>query len=606
MNNNYNYTNQPVGQTINQPAVQPPPVYYPIKPKKVYSPLNKKDKIVLPLFAIPAFILADYLVNTSLGFGLEFTILCFIQFIISTVYLYDKNKKPSVFTVICGALSLVGSVTLTLYSDYLINYMMLALVCTLYGLYCIGLSGKFRYSTGSYRIIFDFLYDTFVKPFKAIPYFAGAVKASNNKDKKNIYALAGILLAIPAVLIIVPLLMRSDAAFDGFVRGLARNLFSFAFELVVFLIVLPYFITYAYSKHIDFKDKSSVKKAKKVSVNYSAGISFLSVISVVYAVYLFSQLAYFFSAFEGILPEGYTLTASAFARRGFYEMFAICCINIFIVSLTLMLCEKKKDGKVSLALRLLSLFITVFDFVLLVSASAKMVMNVKHYDLSRNRVLVCVFMLMIAVILVFFTIHIFAPRVPYMKNIIIICSVIFIVMSYCDINARVAEYNVREYKNTGVSDNLDVVAIDEMGFSAVPSLIMISNDKDLDKSIIASGYLKAKIDSLLYYGYEIKFDDDMKVYVHNFRDFNFSRYNAALAINDNLKHLKEYDNDKYLYVIGENNLYLFPDEDEEEPYSEDEDLSEFANTYDENWSTYRDDFSEDEYHYDDPMATLAD
>ena len=109
MNNNYNYTNQPVGQTINQPAVQPPPVFYPIKPKKVYSPLNKKDKIVLPLFAIPAFILADYLVNTSLGFGLEFTILCFIQFIISTVYLYDKNKKSSVFTVICGALSLVGS-----------------------------------------------------------------------------------------------------------------------------------------------------------------------------------------------------------------------------------------------------------------------------------------------------------------------------------------------------------------------------------------------------------------------------------------------------------------------------------------------------------------
>lgn len=593
MNNNYNYNNQ-----------QPVPVYYPLRPKKVYSPLDKKDKTVLPLFAIPAFILADYAVNTSLAFGFEFTVLCFIQFIISTVYLYDKNKKPSVFTIMCGVLSLAGSITFSLYSDFLINYMMLVLVCSLYGLYCIGLSGKNKYNTGNYRIIFDFLYDTFIKPFKAIPYFAGAVKASNGKDKKNIYALIGVLLSIPVLLVIIPLLMRSDAAFDGFVRGLTHDLFSFIVQLIVFVIILPYFILYAYSKHITTQNKLSGKNTKKILLHYSAGISFLSVISTVYVVYLFSQLAYFFSAFEGILPEDYTLSKSAFARRGFYEMFVICCINIVIVSLTLMLCRKSKNRKASIVLKFLSMFITVFDFVLLASAFAKMIMNVEHYDLSRNRVLVSVFMLMIAVVLVFFTIHIFAPRVPYMRSIIIICSVIFIAMSFCDINARVAEHNVREIKNTGISDNLDVDTVSQLGFSAVPSLIMISNDKNQYNSVIASGYMREKINTLSYYGYEIDFDNDMKVFVHSFRAFNLSRYKAALAISDNCKYLKEYDYDKYLYIIGEKNVNLLSDEEKKE--EEFEDLSEFESTYDENKSAYRDDFSGDEYYYDDPMATIAD
>lgn len=558
MNNNFNNNQQyfvPPQQTVyNSPQNLMPsvaPQYVSAKPKKVYSPLDKKDKRFLPLFVISAFILADFLVGSMLSYSLELTVFCFVQFIFSTFYLYDKSRKPSLFVIACGGLSLVGSVTFTLFSDGLINFLMLVLVGGLYGLYCLGLSGKFTADTGSYRIMLDLMFDTFVRPFKSFSCLIGALKAGDKKEKKNLSALFGILLAVPVLLVVVPLLIKSDAAFEGVVRNLTRNIGDFVFEVIITVVILPYFISYAYSKKLKNNCSDSPNKNVMRKIPYSAGISFLSVISVVYIVYLFSQLAYFFSAFSGVLPEGYTLTASAFARRGFFEMFAICCINVALVSLVLMLCKRNEQGSVPLSIKLLSLFISLFDFVLLISAAAKMVMNVRQYDLSRNRVLVCTFMLMIAVVLVFFTIHIFSPKTPYMRSVVIICSVIFIAMSYSDINSRIAEYNVREYKNSGISSQIDIDFLEGLGSGAVESLIMVSNDKN-------KAYADTATDALILTKrtkFRLDFDENAHVKLHDWRSFNLSNYKAMKAIEENCEMLKEHNYERYLQYLGKNPLY---------------------------------------------------
>lgn len=558
MNNNFNNNQQnfvPPQQTVyNSPQNLMPtvaPQYVSAKPKKVYSPLDKKDKRFLPLFLIPALILADFLATSGFKFNLEFTVFCFVQFIVSAIYLYDKKIKPSAFTICCGTLSLLGSVTFTLFSDGLINFFMLVLVGGLYGLFCLGLSGKFTADTGSYRIMPDLIFDTLVRPFKSFPCLIGALKAGDKKEKKNLSAIFGILLAIPVLLVVVPLLIKSDAAFEGVVRNLTRNIGDFVIEVVITVVILPYFISYAYSKKLKNNCSDSPNKNVMRKIPYSAGVSFLSVISVVYIVYLFSQLAYFFSAFSGVLPEGYTLTASAFARRGFFEMFAICCINVALVSLVLMLCKRNEQGSIPLSIKLLSLFISLFDFVLLISSAAKMVMNVRQYDLSRNRVLVCTFMLMIAVILVFFTVHIFAPKVPYMRSVIIICSVIFIAMSYSDINSRIAEYNVREYKNSGISSQIDIDFLEGLGSGAVESLIMVSNDKN-------KAYADIATDALILMKrtkFRLDFDENAHVKLHDWRSFNLSNYKAMKAIEENCEMLKEHNYERYLQYLGKNPLY---------------------------------------------------
>ena len=47
----------------------------------------------------------------------------------------------------------------------------------------------------------------------------GSVKAGEKKDKKSLSALVGVLLAIPVLCAVVPLLVKSDAAFEGLVSG---------------------------------------------------------------------------------------------------------------------------------------------------------------------------------------------------------------------------------------------------------------------------------------------------------------------------------------------------------------------------------------------------
>lgn len=607
MNNNFNNNQQnfvPPQQTVyNSPQNLMPTVasqYVSAKPKKVYFPLDKKDKRFLPLFVVSAFILADFLVGSMLSYSLELTVFCFVQFIFSTFYLYDKSRKPSLFVIACGGLSLVGSVTFTLFSDGLINFLMLVLVGGLYGLYCLGLSGKFTADTGSYRILPDLIFDTFVRPFKSFACLIGALKAGDKKEKKNLSALFGILLAVPVLLVVVPLLIKSDAAFEGVVRNLTRNIGDFVFEVIITVVILPYFISYAYSKKLKNNCSDSPNKNVMRKIPYSAGVSFLSVISVVYIVYLFSQLAYFFSAFSGVLPEGYTLTASAFARRGFFEMFAICCINVALVSLVLMLCKRNEQGSIPLSIKLLSLFISLFDFVLLISAAAKMVMNVRQYDLSRNRVLVCTFMLMIAVILVFFTVHIFAPKVPYMRSVIIICSVIFIAMSYSDINSRIAEYNVREYKNSGISSQIDIDFLEGLGSGAVESLIMVSNDKN-------KAYADTATDALILMKrtkFRLDFDENAHVKLHDWRSFNLSNYKAMKAIEENCEMLKEHNYERYLQYLGKNPLYdsnnVYRRYDEDDTYGYD-----YQNEFDaQNSDGY---ISEDNYafqsDYDEPSLS---
>ena len=94
----------------------------------------------------------------------------------------------------------------------------------------------------------------------------------------------------------------------------------------------------------------------------------LIAVSVVYVVYLISQLAYFSGGFSGILPEGYTF--AEYARRGFFEMAWICAINLLIMCLAVGLCSKKAD-RTPIVSRLLCLFIGLVTLFLVVAASAK-------------------------------------------------------------------------------------------------------------------------------------------------------------------------------------------------------------------------------------------
>lgn len=557
--------NIPTPQANVQPAVQPIPQYYQPAPPKEYKPFEKRDFVFLGLYLVASFLMVS--LGVFGGFHLGFAIAYVFLFVISTLYLIKKDKKPSVFSTICGALSLVGASTFALYTDYFINTIMLILIAGLYAVYCLGLTDNFANKMGSFRMLLDLFYNTFWRPFSSLGDMFGGMKTGAKGNKKSFSGIIGFAIAIPFVLIIGALLVSSDAAFEGLVSKVFANIGIYLLQLALAILVLPYAFSKAYANRnsLCIKEKGTASAKKGVSV--SAPVAFLGAISVLYVVYLFSQLAYFFSAFKGILPEGYEYTASEFARRGFFEMFAICVINVLLIAISTAIANKK-----SLMLKLLSCFISLFSVLLIITAMQKMKLNVSIYGLSKNRILVTVFMLMMLVVIAFFILHIFAPKISYMQPIILVCSAMFIALSFANIDARIAQYNINAYE-TGAIESLDVDTIGDLSDSAVPYLVKLTENEDTEISKKA-----LRICSALYStNYKKHFAGDENS-VDLFKKYSVAKSQAITSIEKSNRH-DDIAKTSMFYTGDEYDSYYY--------YNEDEDFFEY----------YNEDNSGTEYHY---------
>ena len=537
-NNNQNQNGVLYTPPVNNNQPAQPAAYTPYVPTpKVYDPMTKKDAVFALLSLLTAFIMVDFAFFKS--FNLGFTIAYALLFAVTTAYLWKRTVKKTVFPLICGALSLAGAVTFTLFDNTIVNAIMVFLVFGLYVIYALGVSGTFTKSQGNFKLLIDMAMSLFGS-ITGLSEVIGSAKAGSKKNKNIIQALIGFAIAVPFLCVIIPLLSSSDAAFEGLVTKLIENIGVYLTEMVIAIIIVPFLFSFLFARTKQPEKSGGKKNAHRVLSN-PLSVTFLAMISVTYVVYLFSQLAYFFSAFKGILPEDYHYTASAFARRGFYEMFAICAINVAIISLVSILTKRAK-GKLSPAIKILSLFISLFSVLLVVVAMQKMRLNISIYGLSNNRVLVCTLMVMLLIIIAFFILHIFAPKVSYMQPIIVICSAMFMALSFANIDALCADYNIKAYQS-GRIETLDTVNIRKSSDSAIPYLIELakSDDEVISNSaktqlaiyINNNGYLELERKLDKYIG--IKIDSD----VFDFRYYNKARNDAYTMLRDYYASLDE-------------------------------------------------------------------
>lgn len=555
--------------------------------------LKKRDLIFALLFLIVGFLIVDFVFfhGFNLGFTLAFTAL----FAVMTVYLFERKNKASAFTYICGALSLAGAVTFSLYKDLMINSIMVFLVLALFGIYVCGISGVFSHNQGSYKMLFDALRSVFVSPISDAPHITGAYGREVSKGKACKNVLIGIALAIPALLVIVPLLSSSDAAFENLVKVIFKNIGIYLLEILLALAVTPYLIFYAVSKKYNDKlEKTATGKKYKGIVQSPVTVSFLSVISITYIVYLFSQLAYFFSAFSGILPEGYSYSASVYARRGFFEMFAICVINMIIIALANIL-TKRVRGKIPTPVKILSSFILIFTVVILITAMAKMKLNIEIFGLSKNRLLVSVFMIMIFVIILFYLIHIFAPKISYMQPIIVICSAMFIALAFTNVDAMIVKYNVSAY-NDGRLDTIDVHYVDSLSDSSVINIIELADCDDHKVAKEARTLIMLSIRDKYSDCFNLNNIDDYKSDVvykpdKDFRTYNYSTDKACRVLEKYYNSLSPAEREKLhsQYAFDTGDYYYDEEKDTYEDYDDNRcnvysynsktDMYEFATSY---------------------------
>ena len=279
------------------------------------------------------------------GFKGGFTIALILLLASVTAYLLPAKGKIKPFPFLCMLLSVGVSIPFTFTSSGAVRFWSFVSVGILDLVWFVSIADDSaeKGDLGIFKNIFSPVFEGAIPnlPVSLRSLFSGREKGNKNFGK----AILGIVLSLPVLIVVVPLLMSSDEAFSGMIEMLFGNLILTLVKLGLGLIISVFVISYCFTLK---------KEEPKEDLENTVLVSFLSVISLCYLAYLFSQLAYFFSAFSGFLPENYKFTVSAYARRGFFEMTVIAAINFGLIFLSLLI-SRKKEGKSCISLRIILL-----------------------------------------------------------------------------------------------------------------------------------------------------------------------------------------------------------------------------------------------------------
>ena len=478
-------------------------------------------------FALLTLVSSVFFVSLSLfgGFNLGFTVSYFILFILTVLYMVKSEIHIKPFPLFCGAAGLLLSAVFAFFDDSLINTLLFFAVFALYGVF-ISLSYT-DCENSRHGIVYSVLNTLIVAPFAFLtePFRSyGKYCSENDKKGPNKQVLVGIAISVPVLLVVIPLLISSDAAFEGLMVSLFSGIGTLIAKILLgaLLTVFLFALLFALKKGLKREEYPLCGQGNYKNLPAATAVTLFSILSVFYAVYLFSQLAYFFSAFSGILPEGYALTPANYARRGFFELCGVCSINLGLIALITGLSRRTDAGKIPLSVRVTATVICVFSVIFTATALSKMLLYIGFYGLTRLRLLTSAFMILLALFFVGVVIYLYLKKFPISKYIIAVLTVSALAVGFLDVDRTVAFYNVEKYKSEELTE-LDVAHLGSLSDSAVPYLVELLNLPDTDIREQAAEALYCRAEEF----YEIDTSEYGKVKLREIKESGFSSYNYS-------------------------------------------------------------------------------
>lgn len=313
-------------------------------PEKNIPLWHKRDTVFAVITLIASILFVDW--SAFGGFNAGFTVSFIMLFALTAAYFIRLKKSFGAFSVFCGFSSVAFSVIFLIYNNRAFNILFFIAAVFLYGIfvsYGFTENGKNQSPViSSFNTVIISPFDNMAAPFCSYK--------SYRKEKSvkpfNRQVLLGIVLSVPVLIIVLPLLIRSDAAFEG----LASSAFSKCGILIVKILLGAAAAVYLFSMLFALKNNLKPKNYNiRLSEDYKklapiTAVTLTSVLSAVYLIYLLSQSAYFSGGFFGILPKGYAFSLSDYARRGFFELCAVCAVNLAVVFLILFFVKRSADG----------------------------------------------------------------------------------------------------------------------------------------------------------------------------------------------------------------------------------------------------------------------
>lgn len=464
------------------------------------------DKLVM---VINFFLTLGFIKNATYGADWKIFVYYSGIFALATAYIIVKQKRFNLQAAFSGVLCIALSFSFALRDNPgEINFWAILILMYLSGSYCLALTGANRHGRGSYFFLLDFIKTEFLLPLRYffLPYMCmhntrldkRNTAEKKKLDKKYIAAIIGIVCAVPVLLIVIPLLVKSDAAFESIAGTFSASIEKilakisnnrsfnefiddniFAFIPTVF--VAPYIFSVMFSfRHgvSNEANKDTSKSYAKLRVGSPALFAgFLGVICLVYVIYILSQAVYIFGAFGGKLPEGVKLSVSEYARRGFFELAGVAAVNLVLIAVTVIFGRRDEGGNFKLIIKIFDLFLCAFNILLSVVSISKIILYMNKMGLTHKRVYVLIIDILMIIAFSCIAARIFKKEFPYMRVITAAVCIAITVLSLVGIDRIIAEYNTEKFLNGKLYANSAYDVTDGYGLGAFESYLKIAKSK---------------------------------------------------------------------------------------------------------------------------------
>ena len=354
------------------------------------------------------------------------------------------SRRGTALLTLTVALSLVFS----LRADENLWLMNLPVQLGLMALTCLELRGEanlftFRGLMGGLGRCVAGLFRYLPRPFQAM---TGLFERGGNRRIKGF--LLGVVLCVPLLVIVVLLLSDADSVFGGYFQNLISAVQTTNSATVLWAAIRFVAGTLMLCSLCCFMGLASAPEEKPETpsrAHAAMPATVLGALAAVYLLFAYVQFRYLFFA-AGAPAQGY----AQYARSGFFQLVAVAFLTLMVV----LPCVCRWPG--SRAVRGLAGLVTLLTLVILVSAAWRMALYVQAFGLTILRVVTLWGMLALAIALSAALAKALRPRLKIAAPLLMIVAASWVLLNYANINARIAEYNVRAWEAQPESVRLDV------------------------------------------------------------------------------------------------------------------------------------------------------
>lgn len=345
----------------------------------------------------------------------------------------------------------------------------------------------------------------FATPFASLGEIARPIQdmAAFYKENKKagkgkiLYVIIGLCVSIPLFLIIWILLMSADLVFGELSLDLFKKLDIGNMIGILFTIVFVFFATYCICSFL-CKKTFSEEYRKVPQTEALLAITITLPLTALYVLFSVIQIVCLFMQKIDLSKYSY----AEYARQGFFQLLAVCMINLILV----LVCHAY--FKESTILKGILTVISLCTYIMIVSAALRMILYVQNYYLTFLRLFVLWSLGVLFILLTGVIISIYSRKFPLFRFCMVVVTICYILLSFSHPDYWIAKCNVQHMYPYTENHFFDTEYFEDYGYltslsmDAAPALEHVLKEKSFDSDTALMGVEEGNSHQSLtnYYG----------------------------------------------------------------------------------------------------------